>query len=165
MVKTNCFQCKKDIKKYPSQIKRYKKQFCSRECKHEWNKTVDGPWKGKKMPFIKRPNRDVSGSKNPRWKGGKRIDKDGYVLIWKPDHPKADYHGYVREHRLVMEESLGRILRLKEIVHHIDKNKQNNKLENLKLYESASKHQKEHYSSGDAKHIKNSPGWKASQKV
>lgn len=155
-----CDHCGKNVQKYPSQIKQYKHQFCDKYCKYEWNKTLEGYWKGKKMPFIKRPNRDVSGSKNPRWNGGKRIDKDGYVLIWKPDHKYSDYHGYVREHRLVVEKYLDRILEPNEVVHHKDKNKKNNKIENLILYENSSEHQKEHYHSGDAKHIKHSPGWK-----
>ena len=59
-----------------------------------------------------------SGPHNGRWAGGRRIDKDGYVLIWKPEHPHADGDGYVREHRLVAEAVLGRCLKPKEVVHH-----------------------------------------------
>ena len=151
-----CYQCGKDVQKYPSQIKKYKYQFCNKECKYEWNKTLPGYWKGKKMPFIKRPNRDISGSKNPKWKGGKRIDKDGYVLILKKEHPLCDYHGYVREHRLVMEDKIGRYLKPEENVHHIDKDKQNNNINNLILYANTSRHQKEHYKNGDSG-LKNSP--------
>src|SRR5689334_22036255 len=50
------------------------------------------------------------GPKNAGWKGGRRIDKDGYVLIYAPDHPQATKAGYVREHRLVMEQHLERYL-------------------------------------------------------
>ena len=50
------------------------------------------------------------GSNNPNWKGGRKIDSNGYVLIWKPDHPFADVKGYVLEHRLVVEEHLKCIL-------------------------------------------------------
>lgn len=69
--------------------------------------------------------------KNGRWRGGRRIDKDGYVLIKKRDHPNANNCGYVREHRLVMEVVLGRYLRRDELVHHINANKQDNRPENL----------------------------------
>ncbi len=76
---------------------------------------------------------DVRGDKNPRWKGGRRIGKDGYVVLWLPDHPYKDYHGYVREHRVVMEKSLGRHILPDEVVHHVDGDKQNNELDNLQL--------------------------------
>ena len=44
------------------------------------------------------------------------------------------------EHRLVLEKHIGRYLSKKEVVHHIDKNRSNNNIENLKLFESESKH-------------------------
>lgn len=76
---------------------------------------------------------DKSGSNHPMWKGGITYRKDGYVLIHKPDHPNAYHDGYVLEHRYVMEMSLGRYLRMDEVVHHLDNNPVNNKIENLKL--------------------------------
>jgi hypothetical protein len=47
------------------------------------------------------------------WKGGKFIS-GGYMMIWKPEHPTAGQSGYIREHRLVMEQYLERLLRKKE---------------------------------------------------
>jgi hypothetical protein len=79
------------------------------------------------------------GSQNPNWKGGRMIDPDGYVLIRRPDHPHAS-HKYVREHRLVMEEHLGRFLLPTEVVHHRDSDKQNNVLSNLELFDSNGAH-------------------------
>ena len=67
------------------------------------------------------------------WRGGRRISPAGYVFIMKPDHPYASKTGYVQEHRLVMEEYLGRILEPDEVVHHRDGNKQNNTIENLEV--------------------------------
>src|SRR5690349_8170107 len=66
------------------------------------------------------------GALNGRWKGGRMIDRDGYVLIKRRDHPNANNSGYIREHRLVMEAVLGRYLRRDELVHHINANKQDN---------------------------------------
>ena len=73
------------------------------------------------------------GSKHPQWKGGRHIHSDGYVYIYKSDHPyPADKH-YVLEHRLVMEKHLGRYLRSDEEVHHINGIRHDNRLENLQL--------------------------------
>lgn len=80
------------------------------------------------------------GALNPAWRGGRTIDPDGYVLVWIPSHPHASRHGYVREHRLVMEKHLGRYLTKKEVVHHIDDDKQHNVIENLECFEHNAEH-------------------------
>jgi hypothetical protein len=79
---------------------------------------------------IKRTRHLRIGIHAPAWKGGIVIDKYGYRLIFKPDHPKAVY-GYVPEHRLIAEQALGRILRGNEIIHHINGNRADNKTSNL----------------------------------
>lgn len=73
----------------------------------------------------------------------KIVDHAGYVLIKVDNHPCADSKGYVREHRLVMEEKLGRYLRPGEVVHHINHIKNDNRIENLLLC-SDEEHKKEH---------------------
>ncbi len=75
----------------------------------------------------------MKGENNPSWKGGKHTSSQGYVSIHKPYHPHARSGGYIFEHRLVMEEHLGRYLLPHEIVHHIDGNRQNNNIKNLFL--------------------------------
>jgi uncharacterized protein (DUF1330 family) len=82
------------------------------------------------------------GSKSPLWKGG-RTKHNGYILIKKLDHPFADYLGYVREHRLVMEKHLGRYLTRDEVVHHINGIRNDNRLENLQLMKD-SEHRRHH---------------------
>lgn len=74
------------------------------------------------------------------WKGGRILDADGYVKVKSPEHPHKDRHGYVREHRLVMEQQLGRYLDPKEVVHHRDNNPQNNAPENLEVFGSNARH-------------------------
>lgn len=56
---------------------------------------------------------------------------NGYILAYKPDHPKAYKDGYIYEHILIAEKMLGRHLEENEDVHHIDFNIQNNLHENL----------------------------------
>ena len=72
------------------------------------------------------------------WQGGVRIDKDNYVLVKKRGHPNADGQGYIRLHRLVMSEHLGRPLEKEEEVHHKDGNTFNNDISNLELLDHSS---------------------------
>lgn len=160
MITFKCYLCQKEKTVYPSYIKARKKMgikhlFCSRKCFAEWLKTQEGYWKGKKMPFIKR-NKHINGEMNPNWKGGRRLNKDGYVLILKKEHPNSDTHGYVLEHRLVMEKILKRYLLQEEVVHHVNHKKSDNRPENLILYSNGGEHQKEHYKNGDSK-LKHAP--------
>jgi HNH endonuclease len=83
---------------------------------------------------------DQSGPKNRFWRGGRTVDKHGYVLVYRPDHPFANSHGQVREHRLVAEQMLGRYLEPTEVVHHKDDDPSNNDPDNLMVYESNSQH-------------------------
>jgi len=84
------------------------------------------------------------GRRNASWKGGKRIVAGGYVAVHSPDHPYKDKQGYVLEHRLVMEAHLGRPLLPTEVVHHIDGDTRNNKVENLHLFSGQSAHASHH---------------------
>lgn len=82
----------------------------------------------------------LEGERHYAWKG-RLVDKDGYILIHCKGHPNARKHThYVFEHRLVMEEVLGRILLPTEVVHHKDGNKQNNDPLNLQLFQSNGEH-------------------------
>lgn len=57
----------------------------------------------------------------------------GYVYLLRPEHPFANTKGYVAEHRLVAEKTIGRLLRNDEIVHHIDEDRGNNDPSNLQV--------------------------------
>jgi hypothetical protein len=73
--------------------------------------------------------------KKERWVG-----REGYALVQAPyGHPRARQDGSILEHRLVMEQALGRFLEEWEIVHHKDGNRANNIWENLELLDGRAK--------------------------
>lgn len=101
----------------------YKRRFCSEECYAAWR------------------------SENSSYR---YVNADGYVRVVqfgrevKPTMHRAEHTpgGYVRvnvgakrvlEHRLVMEQHLGRPLEKSEVVHHINGDRGDNRLENLQL--------------------------------
>jgi len=93
------------------------RKFCSSRCSHDWSKE----------------NGTRRGANNGSWKGGRMLDASGYVLLKFPEHPDSNNLGYVREHRLVMEQSIGRYLTKEEVVHHLNEIKDDNRIENLEL--------------------------------
>jgi uncharacterized phage protein (TIGR01671 family) len=77
---------------------------------------------------------DSSGLEFEVFTTGPSHKTQGYVLRKVNYHPFSNSRGYVLEHRLVMEERLGRFLfHDKEVVHHIDGNRENNNINNLKI--------------------------------
>lgn len=68
----------------------------------------------------------------------------GYVKRKVTGHPMSDKRGYVMEHRLVMEQHLGRILPKHAVIHHINGSRDDNRLENLEYMPEQAKHAKHH---------------------
>lgn len=73
---------------------------------------------------------------HPSWKGGRRINHNGYVQVRVKGHHRT-VNGYVFEHILVIEEKLERKLKPNEQVHHINKIKTDNRPENLEVIDIA----------------------------
>lgn len=93
----------------------------------------------RKMRIAIRPYEPHRGADCGAWKGGRQVDEDGYIHIRLPfGHP--DYPGYMPEHRMKMEEYLGRRLTRSEVVHHKNKDKHDNRIENLQLFASNAEH-------------------------
>lgn len=70
-------------------------------------------------------------AKHPAWKDGRFKNPEGYILIYHPDDRYK--RKYVVEHRVIMENHLGRQLYPWEIIHHINGIKDDNRIENLEL--------------------------------
>lgn len=125
-------------------------KYCSLSCNPQVFKKGSTPWnKDKKCPEMSGENnyfygKFFKGEKNPSWQGGKLQDQWGYILIYKPNHPFRGSRPYIREHRLVMEEHLGRYLLPEERVHHRNGIRDDNRIENLMYFPNASEHQKFH---------------------
>jgi hypothetical protein len=123
MLTLNCAICGKERRYYPSNgaVK-----YCGMKCYNIAKK----------------------GMGNPNWKGGTLHAKDGYLYTYLPSHPDAIKLGYVLQHRLAMEEHLGRRLLKTEAVHHINGNRRDNRIENLVCCSSVGKHFIEHHIEG-----------------
>jgi hypothetical protein len=72
------------------------------------------------------------GEKNGRWTGGQIEDGHGRILVYSPNHPYPNRFGtHVYRYRLVMEQKLERFLLPNEIVHHLNGDVSDDRLENL----------------------------------
>jgi hypothetical protein len=62
---------------------------------------------------------------------GKIWHTKGYVLIYKPDHPKAKSDGSIYEHRYIWEQIHGKFLPEGWVVHHLNGIRHDNRPSNL----------------------------------
>jgi len=139
MIKLNCKNCKREFKVFPYRLKRDDSRvgFCSSHCYHQakkgetltietrdkmsnTHKAIKHPWLKGLVPW----NKDK----------GKGWFADGYFF------PK----GKSAEHRVVVENGLGRKLKKNEVVHHINGIRNDNRLENLQYFRHVTAHQRIH---------------------
>lgn len=108
---TTCQQCGKVFKARPVHIRNGRAKFCSKSC----------------------ASKSRTGSRSPVWKGGEYHDTFGYVYVIDRMHPRANKQGYVKRAHLIAEREIGRALLQGETVHHINRIKDDDRPENLKV--------------------------------
>lgn len=59
--------------------------------------------------------------------------KNQYSMIMAKGHPNACKSGMMKRHRFLMAKKIGRPLKIDEVVHHINGNHKDNRIQNLKL--------------------------------
>lgn len=91
--------------------------FCARHYMRWWKTGDPGPIESTRR---RAPERTVT--------------RDGYVLLRRAGHPRADKAGMVLEHIVVMEAVLGRAVVRGEEVHHKNGVRGDNRPENLELW-------------------------------
>jgi len=80
----------------------------------------------------RRTSRFCSKSCGRRGQGkSERLRSCGYTYLHRPDHPHANQRGYVAEHRLIVEEVLGKTLPRDAVVHHHNGDRADNRPCNL----------------------------------
>lgn len=130
-----CHACGKEMSRVPCRAFRSKKfTFCNRKC------MASGLTGVNISGFFKKGN---TREKCINFKGGTQVT-NGYISVLAADHPFANKRGYIYQHRLIMEEMIGRYLKPEEVVHHIDEDKQNNSPENLMLFPTDTDHARYH---------------------
>jgi len=166
MIQRKCETCKKIFLVWPYQPKVGEGKYCSKQCyfsNKERNKKLSEsrkginnpmygkqPWnKGKPWPDNVKQKISHANIGHIAWNKGKRgkkfIDSKGRIMVYFPEHPHCHKKGLIPEHRLVTEKIIHRYLKPQEVVHHIDKNRQNNSPENLMLFPNNHEHLEYHH--------------------
>ena len=149
-----CEQCGSSFSRYP--WRDVVPRFCSRGCFALSRRTVADRVceycgetfrpSGAKNPGLYCSNacrqRHRTGERAPNWRGGRRLNRYGYVVVALPNG------GWMYEHRLVMAQHLDRRLKSTEHVHHKNRRRDDNRIENLELV-GYREHPKLHAKAGD----------------
>jgi len=134
----DCEYCGKNFIPRAAQLRAGGGRFCSVSCStRAMGHLIHSPESRKKAAatWRRNGNKVPEGPGHPQFMGRKLVS--GYVMVW------VDDRGYIQEHRLVAEKSLGRMLRADEVVHHRNEIRTDNRPENLAVMTRA-EHMNEH---------------------
>lgn len=136
-VKLICWNCKKEfeLNSCETRVKENRVHYCSLKCRDE-AKRIGKVVKCKNCGKEFYTTRNELCSKKCAYEYKSKISnhklymENGYLVKFKNGYNKK---GNAKLHRLIMEEHLGRKLKSSEVIHHIDGNKLNNDISNLKV--------------------------------
>lgn len=141
-ISTVCPTCQITFQSLACQQKRY----CSRTCarKGNWSDPryaahMSAAHVGQESSMRGKTHRpeSIERMRRAKFRGNDRkLLASGYVAIYSPGHPKSRGNGRILEHIAVMERALGRYLQPGEVVHHINRDRSDNRLENLQLMDT-----------------------------
>jgi hypothetical protein len=154
LTKVQCAVCSAEVLRADSWLKRVAAPTCSRQCNgelrgQEWKQHAGkgrSNWRPEsEQALVER----MTGATNPAWKGGLtyRNRKGAYAdqairYVRCPVQllAMARKDGYVMEHRLMVAQAIGRPLTRAEVVHHVNHDATDNRLENLMLFAANGQH-------------------------
>ena len=148
LTKIECAWCGAELERYPSQIKGKRFVFCNRRCMSNFGSPEKNPDRYKELKDltnVSRHMRELNSKLNPT-----RMRPETKAKLREAHLNSGDGKTYTKSlgrhtHRVVMELYIGRSLEPGEVVHHIDGDKRNNRIENLQLFASQAAHAQWHH--------------------
>lgn len=132
-----CDNCKKEftVKAYDYRLKNGNIKFCSKKCMGESKRTgkfINCKQCGKIFYTTRNElcSKECAAAYRSKNSEHKTYIENGYIVQYEKGYNKK---GNVKQHRKVMEDYLGRKLTSEEVVHHINENKMDNRIENLEV--------------------------------
>ena len=135
-----CDVCGKVFKRRYSQVVKYGNHYCGDDCKKRAME-IGVYFTPEALIRMRKKKKVVKGKYS---EGSGHYNSAGYVVVYHPDHPNKKSGGCILKHRLVMEKYLGRYLKPEEVVHHINGDKKDNRIENLMLFKNDKEHRHYH---------------------